>query len=84
MEEPQTKPPEDSIMSDQKKIREKIKEMRELVRVGKERIATHSPVWAVYLTGETLRSLSQVLDALDRELDAPVEKEWNARARRTG
>lgn len=58
-------------MSDEVRIREKVNELRRLVRSGKERLATHSPVWAVYLAGETLRAMAQVLDEIDEDLPAP-------------
>ena len=60
-------------MADESKVKEKLREMRALIRIGKERIARHSPVWAVYLASETLRSLSDVLDDLDREFGVEQE-----------
>ena len=54
-------------MVDEARVRVKLEEMRALIRIGRERIARHSPVWAVYLASETLRSLSEVLDDLDKD-----------------
>lgn len=71
-------------MSDPSKVQEKLKELRLLVRAGKERLATHSPVWAVYLAGETLRSMSQVLDEIEKELGIPAGREVEQRVRKTG
>jgi hypothetical protein len=71
-------------MADQSKIQEKLKELRHLVRAGRERLATHSPVWAVYLTGETFRSIAEVLDEIEKEMEPSATGEWNQRARKTG
>lgn len=57
-------------MVDEAEVRAKMEEMRALIRIGRERIARHSPVWAVYLASETLRSLSDVLDDLEGKMEA--------------
>ena len=72
-------------MCDQKRVREKLKEMRVLVKAGKERIRTPSPVWAVYLAGETLRSLAKAMEDLESLTREPApEKDCVPRARKTG
>jgi len=57
-------------MLDVEKVREKVREMQDLIRIGRERLARHSPVWAVYLASETLRSLSEALEQLDKEAES--------------
>jgi hypothetical protein len=69
-------------MMNENRIRERIREMRALIRIGKERLARHSPVWAVYLASETLRSLSDVLDDLDGETGAEAPAGEERRVRR--
>ncbi len=54
-------------MLDEERVRESIRQMRALIRLGRERIARHSPVWAVFLAGETFRVLGERLDELERE-----------------
>jgi hypothetical protein len=72
------------VMADQSKLQEKLKELRHLVRAGRERLATHSPVWAVYLTGETFRSMADVLDEMEKEMAPSADGEWDQRIRKTG
>jgi hypothetical protein len=55
-------------MADQERLRERVAKMRSLIRIGRERIAGHSPVWAAYLASETLRSIDEVLDEMDEEM----------------
>jgi hypothetical protein len=71
-------------MADESKVQEKLKELRLLVRAGKERLATHSPVWAVYLTSETLRSIGEALDELQREIESRSKQDLDKRIRKTG
>jgi len=71
-------------MTDQAAIQEKLKELRHLVRAGRERLATHSPVWAVYLAGETLRSMGEVLDEIDLAMGENGVREKQDRVRKTG
>lgn len=54
-------------MLDEERVLESVRQMRALIRVGRERIARHSPVWAVFLAGETFRVLGERLDELERE-----------------
>jgi hypothetical protein len=54
-------------MVDEAKVRESIRRMRTLIKIGRERLGRHSPVWAVYLAGETFQSLSDALDDLASE-----------------
>ncbi|MBI3447913.1 MAG: hypothetical protein HY049_03200 [Acidobacteria bacterium] len=70
-------------MTDDARIQEKLGELRRLVRSGKERLATHSPVWAVYLAGETLRAMGQVLDEMDEETP-PSTRDFGRPARKVG
>jgi hypothetical protein len=57
-------------MLDEEKVRNRVREMQDLIRIGRERLARHSPVWAVYLASETLRSLSEALDLLEKEAES--------------
>jgi hypothetical protein len=69
-------------MLDEEKIQERMRELRALIRIGKERIARHSPVWAVYLASETLRALDEALDDLEGDLGGTREPEEVAPVRR--
>jgi hypothetical protein len=69
-------------MVDEAELRAKMEEMRALIRIGRERIARHSPVWAVYLASETLRSLNDVLDDLETEMSAVTVPSGGKRVRK--
>lgn len=54
-------------MSSDEKVLESVRRMRALIRIGRDRISKHSPVWAVFLAGETFHALADALDELEKE-----------------
>lgn len=52
----------------QTRIGPRLRRLRALVRAAQERNATLQPLWAAHLMGETLRSLADAVDELEREL----------------
>jgi hypothetical protein len=54
------------MLSDDK-VLESVRRMRALIRIGRDRISKHSPVWAVFLAGETFHALTETLDELETE-----------------
>jgi hypothetical protein len=55
-------------MTNEDKIREKIKQIRALVQASQARISTLRPAWNAHLAAETLRQLSRAVDELDGEI----------------
>lgn len=54
-------------MLDEERVRESVRQMRALIRVGRDPIARHSPMWAVFLAAGTFRVLGERLDELEHE-----------------
>jgi hypothetical protein len=61
------------MIDQEDKIRRQIRQIRSLIQAGKQRIAVLRPVWGAYLAGETMSSLSEAVDELEKQvgLDSP-------------
>lgn len=71
-------------MTDHEKIRAQIRQIRSLIQAGKQRIAALRPVWGAYLAGETMNSLDEAVDDLEKEMGLAAPAERGDRMPRTG
>jgi hypothetical protein len=68
-----------STVDHEEKLRAQVRQIRALVQAGRQRIAALRPVWGAYLAGETMNSLDQAVEELEKELGlAEPEERRNA------
>lgn len=53
----------------------KVQRMRALIRIGRERLTRHSPIWALFLARETFRALEETLDEIECPADSGEARE---------
>lgn len=71
-------------MTDLEKVSGQIRQIRSLIQAAKQRIAVLRPVWGAYLAGETMNSVEEAVEDLERELGLAAPAERAARMPRTG
>ncbi len=59
-------------MSDPTIIREQLRQIRNLIQAGRERIAALRPVWGAYLARETMNSLDEAVGELEKTLEPEI------------
>lgn len=55
-------------MNDPETVRRQFRQIRSLLQAGQQRIAVLRPVWGAYLAGETMKSLGNLINNLEKEI----------------
>ena len=72
-------------MSDPTIIREQVRQIRNLIQAGRERIAALRPVWGAYLARETMNNLDEAVGELEKTLGLEMsDREPDAGLSHTG